>query len=110
MRECNSRESQDVSGFSRDASRLDSGQCIRLRIELSRRVVDHRAAEGALREFLAPRVLERIKRFVLVPANDLVDDAVAILVVEVVNLTLVRTRVGDVPLTVQICVVSARHQ
>ena len=91
------------------SSRLDSGQGVGLRIDVSHRVVDHRTAKRALHELLSARVLQGPKWFVLTGTDDVVDQTIAIFVIEIVNFMIVRTRISDVPLPVQIPLVFARH-
>jgi hypothetical protein len=56
-----------------------------------------------------PRVCQRAVGFVLSRSNDLIDLTVPVLIIEVVNFTPVRARVGNVFLTVHVAFVFARH-
>ena len=66
-------------------------------------------AVGTWVEIVYSRILERAVRFVLSAPNDLVNEAVPVLVIEVVNLPPVWIHMGDILLSVHAPLVLARH-
>ena len=66
-------------------------------------------AVGARVVVISSRFLERAVRLVLSAPNDLVNEAVSVLVIQVVNLTPVWIHMGDILLSVHAPLVLARH-